>query len=258
MPAIQYTVKDHIATIKMNRPERYNAINQDFIDELLDALNHARHDTSVKCIVLTGAGKGFCAGADMSGFNNITAQEVRDYLNTHYTSMIRRIVEMNKPMIAAINGPAAGAGIGLALACDFKVMSETANIRYAFINIGLAPDNGSSWFLAQAVGYSKALEIAVEGEKIPASECLRLGIVSKVYPADQMLEEAYAWAKRLAVRPLIGFAATKRDMRFASQNGLFDTMAYEAEQQMPCLESEDHQEGLQAFLEKREAVFNGK
>ena len=257
--AVLYERNGKLGIITLNRPERYNAINHDLVEGLQDALTSARNDSAVKAVILTGNGKGFCAGADLGGFGpNSTPDVVRDYLNMHYGTIVRRIVEMDKPVLCAINGPVAGAGLGIALACDFRVMAETANMRYAFINIGLGPDCGSSWFLSRIVGYSKALEIAVEGEKIPADQCHQLGLTNKLVATDDLMRVTMDWANKLAARPMIGFAATKRDMNYNMTHGLFDAIAYEAEQQMACLASYDHKEGVMAFLQKRTPKFIGK
>lgn len=255
---VLYKKAEKVATITLNRPKRYNAINTALLEGLLDNLDKARADKSVKAIVLTGNGKGFCAGADMSVMGNLSPKQTRDYLNMYYGSVVRRIVEMDKPVIAAINGPVAGAGLGIALACDFRVMATTASMRYAFINIALAPDAGSGWFLTRLVGYSKALEIAIAGEKIPAATCLKLGLTNKMVASDQLLETTLAWAKRLAARPMLAFAATKRDLQYSMTHRLFDSLAFEAEQQMACLASYDHKEGVTAFLQKRKPKFIGK
>ncbi len=257
--AVLYKKEGKVSIITLNRPEKYNAITHDLNLGLLDAFAKVQLDEDVRAIILTGNGKGFCAGADMSDFGNIRKpEEVRDYLNTFYRSIIRRMVNLDKPIIGAINGPVAGAGLGFALACDFRIMADTANMRYAFINIGLAPDNGSSWFLARTVGYSKALEIAIEGEKIPAEECLRLGLTNKITPAEKLMEAALTYANKMADRPTLGFAATKRDLNFAMTNDLMNTLAFEADQQVDCLKSKDHQEGVMAFLQKRKPAFTGK
>lgn len=256
--AVLFEKRDKLAIITLNRPKQYNAINHDLVEGLIKYLDQVAGDDNVRAILLTGNGKGFCAGADMMGFGNASPKQVKDYLNMYYGTIVRTLMEMPKPVICAINGPVAGAGLGLALACDFRVMAETANFRYAFINIGLGPDAGSSWFLARTVGYSKALEIAVEGKKIPAAECYRLGLTNKLVSLEELMPTALNWASQLADRPTIGFAATKRDMNFAMINDLPSTIAFEATQQMACLASEDHKEGVRAFLEKRKPNFVGK
>lgn len=257
---VLFEQQGNIALITLNRPHRYNAINTDLLRDFSAALDHAKMNEDIRAIVIHGGtSKGFCAGAEVSD-DGIGAhpKQVRDILNMHYADVVRRLTELDKPVIAAIHGSVAGAGIGFALACDFRIMADTANMRYAFINIGLAPDAGSSWFLVRTVGYSKALEIATEGEKIPADECLRLHLTNKVVPTEEVLERAMAWAKKLANRPTLGFALTKKDLKYAMTHGLLDTIAYESENQVIALSSHDHKEGGAAFLEKRQPKFIGK
>lgn len=248
-----------VAIITFNRPDAYNAMNQEFKHRLLDKLDDCKNDDEVKVIIVTGAGKGFCAGADMGDLNNRPSpRDVRDDLTMLYGALIRRITEMHKPVICAINGPIAGAGIGIGLACDYKIMADHAKLRFAFANIGLVSDAGSTWFLTRAVGYTKALEVIYGGEKISAAECLEMGIINKVVPSERLMSEAMALAEKLISRPPLAFEATKKAINFALTNGLHETLAYEAEQQMALIASEDHTEGVQAFIEKRKANFKGR
>lgn len=245
--------------VVLNRPQAYNAINPQLLSDFRDALATAKMDDETRVVVIHGGqAKGFCAGADIVGDNLQQPRQVRDHLNRDYGDVVRRLTEMDKPVIAAIHGSAAGAGLGFALGADFRIMADNANMRYAFINIALAPDAGSSWFLTRTVGYSKALEIATEGKKIFADECLRLNLTNKVVPKEQLFEKAMEWANRLAERPTLAFALTKKDIKYAMTHGLLDTIAYEAEQQVIGLSSMDHKEGGLAFLEKRKAKFVGK
>jgi enoyl-CoA hydratase/carnithine racemase/acyl dehydratase len=256
--AVLYSKEGKVGVITLNRPERYNGINKQLLDAFSIALDKAKMDKGVRAVVLHGNGKGFCAGADLVGGTSLKPAQIRDFLNKNYGDVIRRLSELEKPVIAAIHGSAAGAGLGFALGADFRVMGQSANMRYAFINIGLAPDAGSSWFLTRAVGYSKALEIATEGEKIPAEECLRLGLTNKMVADDQLMDTAMNWAKKLAERPTLAFALTKKDIKYGMTHGLLDTIAYEAEQQVQALSSLDHKEGVISFIQKRAPKFIGK
>ena len=248
-----------IAVITLNRPDAYNGITMNLKRALMDALNKVHKDKAVKAVVLTGAGRGFSAGADLAGFiEGITPEDARDDLNMTYKVIVKMITEMDKPVIAALNGTFAGAGIGFALACDLKYMADSAKMRFAFINIALVPDAGSSWFLIQAVGYTKAFEIITEGEKIKASECLSLGIVNKVIPQEEVLPTAIAKAKAMANGPTKAYAETKKLLRFARTAGLSDTMAKEAELQANVILGHDNMEGARAFLEKRAPKFIGE
>ncbi|MFK7934832.1 MAG: enoyl-CoA hydratase-related protein [Saprospiraceae bacterium] len=258
-PTAYYEQHGKVGVVVLNRPKSYNAITPEFLSDFSAALAEAKMDDQTRAVVVHGGtAKGFCAGADLAAGNLQHPRKVRDHLNKDYGDVVRRLTEMDKPVIAAIHGSAAGAGLGFALGADFRVMDEKANMRYAFINIGLAPDAGSSWFLTRTVGYSKALEIVTEGEKIPAAECLRLNLTNKVVPAGEALKTAMEWATRLADRPTLGFALSKKDIKYAMNHSLLDTIAYEAEQQVHGLSSEDFAEGGAAFLERRKPNFKGK
>ncbi len=248
-----------IATITLNRPAVYNAINQDLKFLLLELLHDCKNDDQIRAIILTGSGKGFCAGADVGDLaSRPSPRDVRDDLKTNYGNLVRLITDMHKPVICAINGPMAGAGIGLGLACDYKIMAAHASMRFAFVNIGLVSDAGSTWFLTRAVGYTKALEIIYGGEKIPATECLEMGIINSIVDGDNLMEEAIALATNLAQKAPLAFNATKRAINYAMHHGLFDTLSFEAEEQMALIASDDHMEGIMSFMEKRKPKFKGK
>lgn len=247
-----------VATITLNRSERYNAVNHDIAIGLLDSLAVVKKNDEARAVVLTGAGKGFCAGADMASFGSIDPRDVEDYICQYYGSIVKRIMDLPKPVIGAINGPVAGVGAAFALACDLRVMAQSANFRYAFINIGLGPDGGAGWFLSRVVGYSRAFEIAVEGEKIPADRCLALGLTNKIAEDGETLQVAQSWAERLAQRPTFGIGITKQTLHHATNHSLAETTALEAKNQVAALYSYDHKEGVRAFMEKREPNFKGK
>ena len=257
--AVLFEIKNSVATITLNRPDRYNAVNQDLIDGIVKGLNRCKEDEAIRSIVLTGNGPGFCAGADMSVFAvQATPEERRDYIIEKYQPIMELFFSIKKPIIGAINGTAAGVGAAFALACDFRVMSKKSGILYAFINIGLGPDGGASWLLTRQVGYSKALEIAVGGEKIPGEECLKLGLTNKLVDEKNILSEAQKWGKELSEKPTLAIGITKQDMFFSMDNNLNDAIAFEAEKQILAFKSHDLMEGVTAFLEKRKPKFLGK
>ncbi len=249
----------NIATITINRPEVYNALDHDVNTELLQHFEAVGGDDAVRAVVLTGAGKAFCSGADVSIMaSGITPDQLGEFVLKYYKPLIPLIHELDKPVVCAMNGVAAGIGASLALACDLKVMSEEASLMLAFSNIGLVPDGGASWFYARQLGYSRALQLAIEAEKLSADRALDYGMVNKVAPAGEVLSTAQDWAEKLANRPTVTLGLTKKTMRFAMENGLEETIVFEAQTQKRSAASEDHKEGVRAFLEKRRPNFSGK
>ncbi|MBT4062908.1 MAG: enoyl-CoA hydratase/isomerase family protein [Flavobacteriaceae bacterium] len=256
--AVLIEIQDSIAIITLNRPDRYNSVNQDLLDGFNESFSIVENDDSIRAVVLTGNGKGFCAGADMSTFGLITPEQSRDYIVEKYKPLMKRFLGLKKPIIGAINGTAAGVGAAFALACDFRVMSKESAILYAFINIGLGPDGGASWLLSRQVGYSKALEIASSGKKVLGEECLSLGLTNKLVDNSEILDSAKKWAFDLSKKATIAIGITKQDMIFSLDNNLYDTIEFEAKEQVAAFYSHDLKEGVNAFLEKRKAKFSGK
>ena len=249
----------NIAIITLNRPDRYNAVNQDLVNDINYCLSIAEKDENIRAIVLTGNGKGFCAGADMSVFGaKVTAEERKDYLIEQYQPLMNRFFSMDKPIIGAINGTAAGVGAAFALACDLRVMSKESALLYAFVNIGLGPDGGASWLLARQVGYSKAFEIAISGKKVFGEECSKLGLTNRIVDKEDVLNDAKKWAHELSIRPTLAIGIAKADMMYSMDNNLNDTIAFEANKQVLAFNSYDLKEGVTAFIEKRPAKFLGK
>lgn len=256
--AVLYSKEGKVGLITFNRPDRYNGVNHDLAVGFQEALTQVKKDKNIRAVVVTGAGRGFCAGADMASFGMASADEIEDYIVQQYGTIVRMIMDLPIPVIAAINGSVAGVGIAFALACDLRVMGESSSIRYAFINIGLGPDGGAGWFLARTVGYSRAFEIAIEGEKIKADRCLELGLTNKVVEDDNLMAKAMEWAHRLAERPTMGIGITKQALHHAMTHTLAETTALEAKNQKGTLQSKDFAEGVSAFLSKREPKFIGE
>ena len=253
---------DRICTITMNRPEVYNALNDTLTYELQDALKNAARDKSVSVVVLTGAGKAFCSGQDLGALKKKYVPgyvpHLGEDLRKRYNPVASRLREMDKPVIAAVNGVAAGAGLSFALACDIRIASERASFIEVFINVGLIPDSGSTWTLPRLVGLGKAMELCFTGDTVHAAEALRIGLVNRVVPAEELLTETNALAGRIAGLPARGIALTKRLLNQSYDNDLAAQLEAEAFAQETAALTEDHYEGVVAFIEKRTPEFKGR
>jgi 2-(1,2-epoxy-1,2-dihydrophenyl)acetyl-CoA isomerase len=256
---ILYDVDGAVAVIKLNRPERRNAITSEMLSELHDAIVAASNDAAVRAIVLGGEGPTFCAGQDLSIFTgNLDGHTVREAIVKYYKPLIMAMTEIEKPIVGAINGGAAGAGASLALACDLRVMADDAYILEAFSSIGLVPDAGSTWFMARLVGYSRAFQLCIEAERIGAARCLELGLCNRVVPPADLQSAALAWARSLAERPTLAVGWTKQALCAAMTTTLEASIHLEADLQARAVQSADHREGVQAFLQKRQPHFEGQ
>ncbi len=261
MPAystVLYDLQGNVLRITLNRPDVYNAFNEAMKKELNDALKEAAKDPAVRCIVLRGAGdKAFCSGQDLKE-HVAGKRSLKESLERSYNPMIRAIRTMEKPIVAMINGVAAGAGCSLALACDMRYMSSTAKLIEIFVRIGLVADSGSHWFLPRMAGMARAFEYAATGRDIDAAEAERVGLVNKVVAPEKLEEETMAVASRLAQAPTRAIGLIKRTLNKALVTDLDALLAYEAKVQQIASETEDHKEGVQAFIEKRTAKFKGR
>jgi 2-(1,2-epoxy-1,2-dihydrophenyl)acetyl-CoA isomerase len=254
-----YSLADGVAEITLNRPAALNAFNDEMASELQEALKTAERDSSVRALLITGAGKGFCTGQDLGAVRERPAGlSFREHLLKTFNPIVTKLCSIEKPIIAAVNGAAVGAGFGIALACDIRYASEAARFRMAFIGIGLAPDSGTSYFLPRLVGMGRALELAYTNDLIDAAEALRLGLVNKVFAADELLTQSRALAAKLAGGPTKAYGLTKRAMLRAAGITLEEALDYEAHLQDVAGRTEDHREGVAAFLEKRPPQFKGK
>jgi 2-(1,2-epoxy-1,2-dihydrophenyl)acetyl-CoA isomerase len=254
-----YEIQDNVALITMNRPDKRNALNAELNADLFSAFQQAHTDETVRAVVLTGAGKGFCAGADLTSFSStLSPDDIYNAIVSAYNPLMSLITALKKPVIAAINGAAAGAGMSLALACDLQVMAHNASLMMAFSNIAFVPDAGATWFLVRQIGYSRAYQMAIEAQHITAEQCLHWGLANKVVPADHLLEETLTWAKSLAQRPTLALGLTKHALTFAAQNSLSATIDFEATLQRQTVVSHDFKEGVMAFMQKREPEYQGK
>lgn len=247
---------DGVDTLTLNRPEALNALNSQMRRELLAALNAARKDESVRAVVITGAGRGFCAGADLRGGS--TERDFRHVLSSEYSPLIESIRSLPKPVVASVNGVAAGAGVSLALAADVVVAAESARFVPAFARIGLVPDSGLARIMVRALGRHRAFEILMGERQLGAAEAQELGLVAAVVPDDQLADATRALAHRLAAGPTRGIGLTKRLLNASEDASLADALAAEAALQELAGRTDDHAEGVTAFGEKRDPEFTGR
>ncbi|GIK64460.1 MAG: 2-(1,2-epoxy-1,2-dihydrophenyl)acetyl-CoA isomerase [Chloroflexota bacterium] len=251
-----------ILTITLNRPEKLNAMTDPMLEGLLEALKQAERDSSVRVVILTGAGRGFCPGQDL-GAAQERGNETGDYgygkhLRETYNLVILRMRRLSKPIIGAINGPAAGAGMSIALACDLRVAAESAIFVQAFVKIGLVPDSGATWLLPRLIGQTRAMELMFTGRKVSAQEALELGMIHQVVADDQLMPTVYELAETLANAATKAIGYIKRGLEFAATHTLEESLEYEADLQDMAGRTADHHEGLTAFLEKRPPQYRGE
>lgn len=253
---------DGVAIITLNRPDRSNAFDDGMILEMQDALKTVEREAEVRCVVLTGAGKNFCAGQDLGAmlerYNSQQTLHFREHLLKSYNQMVVRIRLMPKPVVAAINGAAAGAGLGLACACDLRHASSNAKFRMAFIGIALAPDSATSFLLPRIIGLGRAAELALTNEPIDATRALAYGLVNRVFSPEELLPKTLEFAKHLANAPTKSIGLTKRAFNRSMFVDLEGALDYEAYLQEIAGETYDHREGVSAFLEKRDPAYLGK
>lgn len=244
-----------VLTITLNRPEVFNAFNRALHAGLRQALDEAA-DGTVRAVVVTGAGRGFCAGQDLRELSSMSGS-LRDELEQTYHPNIRRIRSLGKPVIAAVNGPVAGAGLSLACACDVRVASDAASFVPGFVGIGLVPDSGGTWFIQRLLGFARAFEWMSSNRRLTADEALAWGLVSEVVPAGAFAERVAEIAAGWASLPTRAVGMTKRLFEHAHAAGLEEQLALEAELQQSAVETADFAEGVTAFLEKRAPRFSG-
>jgi len=257
---ILFHKEDGIGTITLNRPEVLNALGGSMRQEILSALETAVEDSAVKVIVITGAGKAFCAGGDVNEFLSGIRPEADLPIDQRPTRdrIVLLIQATGKPVIAAVNGVAAGGGCNLALACDLRIASERARFGEVFVRRGLHPDWGGIWFLPRLVGYAKAAELIFSGEVIDAHEALRIGLVNKVVPHDELPKATKEFAMKFMKSAPIPVALAKKALQNYSRLDLAQALDYERLAQSLCWNSEDREEGMKSFVEKREPVFRGR
>ncbi|MFN2490777.1 MAG: enoyl-CoA hydratase-related protein [Actinomycetota bacterium] len=260
--SLSYSVRDGVAVIVLDRPTVLNAFDDDLGRRALEAVERAAADDEVRCIAITGAGRAFSSGEDLAalseGYERGEAPDLGRILRTRYNPLIRALVGAPKPVVAAVNGVAAGAGASVALACDFRVASEHAKLTFGFARVGLVPDSGALWFLARMVGSARAWNLAVSARVVSADEGRALGLFDQVLAADEFEGGWRTLARELAVGPTRAFALTKKLLAEAPEHSLDLQLDAEVTAQAEAGASEDHLEGVQAFLAKRPPRFTGR
>jgi 2-(1,2-epoxy-1,2-dihydrophenyl)acetyl-CoA isomerase len=258
MPDLRVDVGDAIATFTLDRPDALNSLTVPLKDELIKAFRGVAKDPAIRVVILTGAGRAFCAGQDLRERLEPDAAPLATEIRERFNPLIVAMRRLEKPIIGAINGIAAGAGASIAFACDIRIAAEGASFLLAFGKVGLVPDSGATWFLPRLVGPAKATELAMTGDPLMAADAERFGLVAKVVPPEALLDEARALATRLAAGAPRALGLTKRALSHAEESTLDETLEYEAWLQGIAGATADHTEGLAAFVEKRPPRFTGK
>lgn len=256
--SIELKIENNVAWISLNRPEVFNSFNREMAFLLQETLDNCANDTNVRAIVITGNGKAFCAGQDLK---EVTDPELnpgfRKILEEHYNPIIQKIRNIEKPIIGAVNGVAAGAGANIALACDIVVATDHASFIQAFCKIGLIPDSAGTFFLPRLIGFQKATALMMLGDKVSAEEALNMGMIYKIYPTSFFEEEVMTLASILAQMPTKAIGLTKRLLNQSMTNNLEQQLALESDLQIEASSSNDYKEGVTAFVEKRKPEFKG-
>ncbi len=251
---ISLDIENKVATITINRPKMMNAFNEQLVWDMGDATEKVKNDSQIRVLVITGEGRGFSAGADLTE-RDASWSDTKDALLRGYYPFLKNIIEMPKPVIGSINGAAAGIGAALAMACDLRIMAKDSYIMSVFSNIALVPDGGLSFLLTRAVGYARALEFAIEAKKISSADCLSMGIANKVVELDALSSETKKWAEHLSKRSPQALSLTKKLMNDSITKSYDEIFKAEAEAQNNIFGSDENMEGVKAFLEKREPNF---
>jgi 2-(1,2-epoxy-1,2-dihydrophenyl)acetyl-CoA isomerase len=255
---INFNTQDGVAIISLNRPDVLNSFNLQMAKELQHTLDLCAADSAIRCIVLTGEGRAFCAGQDLAEAIAENAPDIAHIVETQYNPIIRRIREIEKPVIGCINGVAAGAGANIAISCDITFAAESASFIQSFSNISLIPDSGGTFFLPRLIGMQRASALMFLANKIKATEAKSMGMIYEVLPDEQLKESVLSFAKEMAQKPTKGLGLTKRALNLSLFNNLEDQLEVEKQLQAEAGKTYDNREGINAFLEKRKPIFKGE
>ena len=258
MLSILFEIKENIAFITLNRPDKLNSFNREMALLLQEKLDEAATNKEVRCIYITGAGKGFCAGQDLAEVTDPNGPGMNIILSEHYNPIINRIRNISKPIVCAVNGVAAGAGANIALACDVVVAHQQANFIQAFSKIGLIPDSGGTFILPRLIGFQKASALMMLGDKITATEALQMGMLYKVFTEENFITESIKIAATLANMPTKALGYIKHALNYSATNNINQQLLIEDEYQQKAASTKDYKEGVTAFLEKRTPKFTGE
>jgi 2-(1,2-epoxy-1,2-dihydrophenyl)acetyl-CoA isomerase len=254
---LNFSIEAGVATITLNRPDVFNSVNKPLALALQQHLRECQQNPEVRAVLLTGTGKAFCAGQDLAEITGPDSPEVAEIVEKHYNPIVQLIRELDKPVVAAVNGVAAGAGANLALACDIVVAKESASFIQAFSKIGLIPDSGGTYFLPRLVGMQRASALMLTGDKVTAQEAVQMGMIYKAFSDESFEAEVAALVSKLAAMPTKGLAYTKQLLNGTFGNDLTQQLRAEADYQLRAGHTTDYKEGVSAFLEKRKPTFTG-
>ncbi len=259
--AVDYDVRDGVGTITLARPAAMNSLTREVKETLLSVLREAAASSSVRCVLLTGTGRAFCVGQDLkehaSDLGAKPPAEVWSTVERHYNPLVTALASMAKPVVAAVNGVAAGAGASLAFACDLRVLAQSASFNLAFAGIGLSCDTGASWTLPRLIGHAKATELMLLPRTVRADEAQALGLATRVVPDEELSTTAEELAQRLAQGPTLAYAAIRRALTFSAGHGLLESLQFEYEGMQRTGSSRDHRDAVAAFLDKQPPVWSG-
>lgn len=258
MNTIKFTVKDGIAEIILNRPDVFNSFNREMALEVQEALDSCESNAEVRCVVISGEGKAFCAGQDLKEVTDPNGPRLTHIVRDHYNPIIEKIRNLNKPVVAAVNGVAAGAGANIALACDVVIARESASFIQAFSKIGLIPDSGGTFFLPRLIGLQRASALMMLGDKITAAEAEKMGMIYKASADDAFENVINETSRKLADMPTVGLAYTKKALNKSMHNDLTAQLMLEEQLQTKAGQTYDYKEGVDAFLNKRKPLFKGE